>query len=121
MSDVILDVANLSKAYGGVQAVQDVSFSLNSGELLALIGPNGAGKTTCFNMLMGQIRPDFGTVRLKGRDIAGLPPRAGFAEFWVDGGSAAPQQAGSAPAAADVAALTVDPGEPERSPVESCR
>jgi len=70
----VLDVSHLSKAYGGVQAVQDVSFQVAAGELLALIGPNGAGKTTCFNMLMGQIRPDRGTIKLKGRNIAGLPP-----------------------------------------------
>jgi branched-chain amino acid transport system ATP-binding protein len=47
----------LSKAFGGLHAVEDVSFSLQQGELLALIGPNGAGKTTCFNMLNGQIAP----------------------------------------------------------------
>lgn len=70
----VLHVSHLSKAYGGVQAVQDVSFEVAAGELLALIGPNGAGKTTCFNMLMGQIRPDRGTIKLKGRNIAGLPP-----------------------------------------------
>ena len=52
-----LSVRSLSKAYGGVQAVRDVSFDLEPGELLALIGPNGAGKTTCFNMLNGQIPP----------------------------------------------------------------
>ncbi|MCY4190574.1 MAG: ABC transporter ATP-binding protein [Rhodospirillaceae bacterium] len=75
MSTPILEVSNLSKAYGGVQAVQDVSFVLNAGELLALIGPNGAGKTTCFNMLMGQIKPDSGVIRLKGNDITGRPPQ----------------------------------------------
>ncbi len=75
MSDPILEVANLSKDYGGVQAVQDVSFALSAGELLALIGPNGAGKTTCFNMLMGQIKPDSGAIRLKGNDITGWPPQ----------------------------------------------
>jgi len=73
-TSAVLDVSHLSKAYGGVQAVQDVSFTLAAGELLALIGPNGAGKTTCFNMLMGQIRPDRGSIMLKGRNIAGLPP-----------------------------------------------
>ncbi|KZD12257.1 ABC transporter ATP-binding protein [Oceanibaculum pacificum] len=70
-----LQVSGLSKSFGGVQAVGDVSFSVAAGELLALIGPNGAGKTTCFNMLMGQLRPDTGSIRLKGREITGLAPR----------------------------------------------
>ena len=72
----ILAVEGLSKAFGGVQAVDDVSFSLEAGELLALIGPNGAGKTTCFNCLNGQLRPDAGSVRLAGQELVGLPPRA---------------------------------------------
>ena len=72
----VLQVEGLHKAFGGVQAVADVSFAVAPGELLALIGPNGAGKSTCFNMLSGQLRPDSGVVRLAGRDIVGLPPRA---------------------------------------------
>nr|WP_235913531.1 ABC transporter ATP-binding protein [Pseudoroseomonas coralli] len=64
------------KAWGGLRAVDGVSFTLAPGEMLALIGPNGAGKSTCFNMLNGQIRPDAGRVRLAGRDVTGLPPRA---------------------------------------------
>jgi branched-chain amino acid transport system ATP-binding protein len=72
----VLEVSNLSRAFGGVKAVSDVSFSVEAGELLALIGPNGAGKSTCFNLLNGQLRPDSGTVRLEGRDITGLRPRA---------------------------------------------
>jgi len=76
MSDVVLQVDGLHKAFGGVQAVEDVSFALSAGELLALIGPNGAGKSTCFNMLNGQLAPDSGLVRLGGRDIVGLSPRA---------------------------------------------
>ncbi len=71
----VLTVRSLSKAYGGVQAVADVSFSVEAGEMLALIGPNGAGKTTCFNMLNGQIAPDRGTIELDGRSLAGLKPR----------------------------------------------
>lgn len=71
----VLEVQGLAKAYGGVQAVQDVSFALEAGELLALIGPNGAGKTTCFNCLHGQVRPDAGSVRLAGQELVGLPPR----------------------------------------------
>ena len=72
----ILQVEGLHKAFGGVQAVADVSFAIEAGELLALIGPNGAGKSTCFNMLNGQLKPDDGIVRLQGRDIVGLQPRA---------------------------------------------
>ena len=71
----VLEARGLRKAYGGVQAVHDVSFALEAGELLALIGPNGAGKTTCFNCLNGQIRPDAGSIRLAGRELVGLPPR----------------------------------------------
>jgi len=70
-----LEVANLTKSFGGVQAVRDVSFAVEAGEMLALIGPNGAGKSTCFNMLNGQLRPDGGRVRLNGADITGIPPR----------------------------------------------
>ncbi|MCQ4160449.1 ABC transporter ATP-binding protein [Roseomonas sp. GC11] len=72
----LLEARNLRKHWGGVAAVEDVSFAVRPGEMLALIGPNGAGKSTCFNMLNGQIRPDAGRVRLAGRDITGLPPRA---------------------------------------------
>ena len=71
----VLAVRNLSKAYGGVQAVRGVSFSVAAGELLAMIGPNGAGKTTCFNMLNGQVAPDAGSVELGGRSLAGRAPR----------------------------------------------
>jgi branched-chain amino acid transport system ATP-binding protein len=76
MSEPVLQVDGLHKAFGGVQAVEDVSFAVAAGELLALIGPNGAGKSTCFNMLNGQLAPDSGLVRLVGRDIVGLSPRA---------------------------------------------
>ena len=68
-----LEVRHLSKAYGGVQAVRDVSFTVEPGELVAMIGPNGAGKTTCFNMLNGQLAPDSGDIRLGEASIAGLP------------------------------------------------
>ncbi len=72
----VLQVEGLHKAFGGVQAVDDVSFAVDAGEMLALIGPNGAGKSTCFNMLNGQLAPDAGIARLEGRDIMGLRPRA---------------------------------------------
>ena len=72
----VLEVEALSKSFGGVRAVERVSFTLSSSELLAMIGPNGAGKTTCFNMVNGQLRPDAGSVRLNGRSILGLPPQS---------------------------------------------
>ena len=72
----LLQVDNISKAFGGVKAVQAVSFSLQAGELLALIGPNGAGKSTTFNMVGGQLAPDSGRVLLNGQPLTGLPPRA---------------------------------------------
>jgi branched-chain amino acid transport system ATP-binding protein len=71
----LIEAHGLAKAYGGVHAVRGVSLAVSPGEIVALIGPNGAGKTNCFNMLNGQIRPDAGTIRLDGRDIAGWPPR----------------------------------------------
>ena len=77
MTDTLV-VTGLSKAFGGVQAVDNVSFSVAPGQLLALIGPNGAGKTTCFNMLNGQLRPDAGSVALEGRSLVGMTPR----EIW---------------------------------------
>ena len=72
----VLEVESLSRSFGGIRAVDRVSFTLFSSELLAMIGPNGAGKTTCFNMVNGQLRPDAGSVRLNGRSILGLPPRS---------------------------------------------
>jgi branched-chain amino acid transport system ATP-binding protein len=69
-----LAVTHLSKAYGGIEAVRDVSFGVAAGEMVALIGPNGAGKTTCFNILNGQLAPDAGDVRLDGNSLLGLPP-----------------------------------------------
>jgi branched-chain amino acid transport system ATP-binding protein len=69
-----LNVQGLSKAYGGVEAVRDVSFTVAAGEMVAIIGPNGAGKTTCFNMLNGQLRPDAGDILLEGTSLIGLQP-----------------------------------------------
>ncbi|HHI82558.1 MAG TPA: ABC transporter ATP-binding protein [Rhizobiales bacterium] len=71
----LLEVRGLSKSFGGIAAVRNVSFELQKGELLAFIGPNGAGKTTCFNMLMGELKADSGTVLLNGRQINRLKPR----------------------------------------------
>ena len=72
----VLAVKGLAKAFGGVEAVREVSFEVSAGEIVALIGPNGAGKTTCFNLVGGQIAPDAGSVTLLGQRIDGLPPRA---------------------------------------------
>ena len=71
----VLSVTRLSKSYGGVRALDAVSFSVAEGELVAMIGPNGAGKTTCFNLLNGQLEPDAGEITLDGRALAGLAPR----------------------------------------------
>ena len=71
----ILAVENLYKSFGGVEAVKDVSFELEKGELLAMIGPNGAGKSTCFNLINGQLRPDHGRIIIKGKAINGRKPR----------------------------------------------
>jgi branched-chain amino acid transport system permease protein len=71
---VVLEVRHLSKAFGGLRAVQDVSLSVMAGEILGIIGPNGAGKTTLFNLLNGFIRPDAGEILLSGRNIVGAKP-----------------------------------------------
>jgi len=76
----MLEVDGLSKSFGGVQALSDVSFGVAPGEIVGLIGPNGAGKTTCFNLINGLLPPSAGGIRLAGQDMAGLPPyrRAGL-------------------------------------------
>jgi branched-chain amino acid transport system ATP-binding protein len=71
----ILAVENLYKSFGGVEALKDVSFELEKGQLLAMIGPNGAGKSTCFNLINGQLRPDHGRIIIMGKDINGSKPR----------------------------------------------
>ena len=70
----VLEVASVSKHFGGIRAVSKASLTLGAGEIHALIGPNGAGKTTLFNLISGFFRPDTGTVRLNGRAIGGLQP-----------------------------------------------
>ena len=75
MKPAVLAVDGLRKAFGGVDAVIDVSFRVDAGESVALIGPNGAGKTTCFNLVNGQLTPDAGSIALTGERIEGLPPR----------------------------------------------
>ncbi len=72
----LLEVEGLAKRFGGLLAVNGVSFALEAGEILGLIGPNGAGKTTVFNLLSGFLAPDAGDVRLRGRSLLGLRPHA---------------------------------------------
>src|SRR4249920_1490449 len=72
----ILEVEGIAKSFGGIKAVQDVSFSMRDRTLHALIGPNGAGKTTAFNLISGMFPPDEGTVTLNGKSIVGLAPEA---------------------------------------------
>lgn len=74
MSDVLVSVKNLSINFGGLKAVDDVSFDIRRGEILGLLGPNGAGKTTCFNMISGVYKPTSGEIYLDGRRTDGLPP-----------------------------------------------
>jgi branched-chain amino acid transport system ATP-binding protein len=71
----LLQVRDLRKSFGGIDALAGVSFTLEAGRMLALIGPNGAGKSTCFNALGGQLRPDSGSVLLDGRELVGLSAR----------------------------------------------
>lgn len=73
-NDKILELENISKKFGGVKAINETSFSINSGEIFALIGPNGAGKTTLFNIITGNYKPNSGKVYFKGKEISHLKP-----------------------------------------------
>lgn len=70
----MLKVSNLTKSFGKLVAVNDLSFIVNEGERVAIIGPNGAGKTTTFNLITGHLKPDKGVVEFYGKNITGLPP-----------------------------------------------
>jgi len=72
----LLKVVNLTKSFGGVRAVDEVSFEVAEGEFLGLIGPNGSGKTTTVNLITGYVKPDKGKVFFKGKDITGKAPYA---------------------------------------------
>jgi branched-chain amino acid transport system ATP-binding protein len=70
----MIKVRGLSKAFGGLRAVSDLSFETATRRITSIIGPNGAGKSTAFNLISGSVKPDSGTVELDGRDITGKPP-----------------------------------------------
>ena len=74
MTDAILRVSGLTKRFGGLVAVDNVSFEVPAGEVFALIGPNGAGKTTLFNCITGMYKPTLGTVTFRDRNLTGSPP-----------------------------------------------
>ncbi len=76
MSRTVLEVSGLAKHFGGVVAVDGVSFTVNEGEILGIIGPNGCGKSTLFNCILGQLTPSAGTVHLDGTDVTGATPEA---------------------------------------------
>ncbi len=70
----MLELRNLHRRFGGITAVDDISFHVNSGEVVSLIGPNGAGKSTCFNLVTGFLKPSSGRVFFEGADVTGEPP-----------------------------------------------
>ena len=72
----VLEVRGLTKHFGGLQAVKDLSFGVGEGEIVALIGPNGAGKTTVFGLVSGFLEPDAGEITFRGRMVRGLKPHA---------------------------------------------
>jgi branched-chain amino acid transport system ATP-binding protein len=72
----MLEVSNVSKTFGGLVALSEISFAVRAGEIVSLIGPNGAGKTTCLNLITGFFRPTTGQVRYLDADITGRPPYA---------------------------------------------
>ena len=74
MSEPVLEARGLTRRFGGVAAVSDISFSLQPGRLLGLIGPNGAGKSTLINLVTGHLRPSAGTVAVAGHDLTGAKP-----------------------------------------------
>jgi branched-chain amino acid transport system ATP-binding protein len=72
MAEPLLEVKNLSKSFGGLKAVNDVSFRMEQKEMIGLIGPNGAGKSTLLRLLTGILKPDSGSVKFKGRELVGM-------------------------------------------------
>jgi branched-chain amino acid transport system ATP-binding protein len=74
MAEKLLELRQLSKAFGGLQVISDLDLDVSEGEIVSVIGPNGAGKTTLFNLVTGIYRPDSGDILFEGKSIAGLPP-----------------------------------------------
>jgi branched-chain amino acid transport system ATP-binding protein len=74
MSPTVLEVTNISKHFGGIAAVDGVSFEVREREILGIIGPNGSGKSTLFNCILGQLQPSEGQVKLDGKDVTGMRP-----------------------------------------------
>ena len=72
MTNPVLSIKNITKTFGGIIAVNDVSFDVHKGEVLGLIGPNGSGKSTLFNCVLGQLKPDCGTVHVNGQSVDGM-------------------------------------------------
>ncbi|HET9318663.1 MAG TPA: ATP-binding cassette domain-containing protein, partial [Bryobacteraceae bacterium] len=70
----MLEISRLTRRFGGLYAVNDVSFSVGTGEVVSVVGPNGAGKTTLFNLITGVLKPDGGSVVFDGKDITGAAP-----------------------------------------------
>jgi len=79
-----LRINGVSRSFGGVRAVDDVSFALEPATVTALIGPNGAGKSTLFNLIDGQLAPDAGSIEFEGRSLVDMPPLAGRATDAAD-------------------------------------
>ncbi|MBU4226533.1 MAG: ABC transporter ATP-binding protein [Chloroflexi bacterium] len=74
MDQPILSISGVSKHFGGLRALDDISFNLPAGEIMGLMGPNGAGKTTLVNVICGFYKPDAGKIKFKGEDVTGSPP-----------------------------------------------
>ena len=74
ISETVLEVQDVSKAFGGIQALSNVSFSLNQGEILGIIGPNGSGKTTLINCITGFVHTGSGKIFFNQKDITNWPP-----------------------------------------------
>ena len=74
MTMALLEINNMTKTFGGLKAISDVTFSLEKGRIVSIIGPNGAGKTTFFNTLTGIYKPDGGTITFNGKSLVGLRP-----------------------------------------------
>jgi branched-chain amino acid transport system ATP-binding protein len=74
MNDILLEALNISKNFGGLQAISEMSFNIHKGEIFSIIGPNGAGKTTLFNLITAFLAPTKGKILFKGEKISGLKP-----------------------------------------------